>query len=135
MNCIFVVSCFFSVSTTCSPFNVASQKYGGSCMGQSSSSSASTDCKYAVDGSSSVGWEPEPNGVVNSYLQIGFHTLFTVNMLRIQQNVTTGRQIQEILLKFSDCSHEKVGDDIIFYLHFCFICFNQLNPFPHVTKL
>ena len=99
-----IVSFIFVASTTCSPFKVASQKYGGSCM-----NSSNGDCRYATDGNSTTGWESSSSSVINSYLKIGFHTSFTVNKLRIQQSVTTGQQIQEILLEFSDCSHEKVS--------------------------
>ena len=104
-----IVSFIFVASTACSPFNVASQKYGGSCM-----NSSNGDCRYATDGNSTTGWESSSSGVINSYLKIGFHTSFTVNKLRIQQSVTTGQQIQEILLEFSDCSHEKVSKSSLF---------------------
>ena len=75
--------------------------------------SSSGDCRNATDGNSTTGWESSSSGV-NSYLKIGFHTSFTVNKLRIQQSVTTGQQIQEILLEFSDCSHEKVSKSSLF---------------------
>ena len=74
--------------------------------------SSSGDCGNATDGNSTTAWES--SGVINSYLKIGFHTSFTVNKLRIQQSVTTGQQIQEILLEFSDCSHEKVSKSSLF---------------------
>lgn len=96
------------MSTTCSLFNVASQKYGGSCTSQSSSLSSATNCQYAVDGNFSSGWESSSSGAVNSYIQIGFHTIFTLNKLRIQQNAAKGQLIQELFIQFSDCSNEKV---------------------------
>ena len=77
-------------------------------MNQSSSGGAAHDCKNAIDGSSTAGWQSSSNGFLHSFIQIGFHTMFTISKLRIQQNVTTGRQIQEILLEFSDCSHKEV---------------------------
>ena len=76
--------------------------------------SSNGDCRHATDGNSTTGWESSSRGVINFYLKIGFHTSFTVNKLRIQQSVTTGQQIQEILLEFSDCSHEKVSKSSLF---------------------
>ena len=81
-------------------------------MSQSSSSNSATDCKHAVDGNSSAGWESGSNGAIGGHIQIGFHTIFTVNKLRIQQSVVSGRQIQELLMEFSDCSHEKVRNKV-----------------------
>ena len=101
----------FPVSTTCSPVNVASQKYGGSCLNQSSRNDTSTDCKYVVDGNSTSGWKSIWNRFNKSHIQIGFHTVFTISKLRIQQDVATGRQIQDILLEFSDCSNVKVRNN------------------------
>lgn len=98
----------FQDSTTCNPFNVASQKYGGSCLNQSSNSGNSNGCENVLDGNTIVGWESASNEAVNSFIQIGFHTTFVVDKLRIMQKTSSGQQIQEMLLEFSDCSMETV---------------------------
>ena len=99
-------------STCCTPFNVASQKYGGSCLNQSSSWGALEICQHVIDGNISVGWNSsfknESIDSVNSSITIGFHSIFVINKLRIRQNATTNQQIQEILLEFSDSTMEKV---------------------------
>lgn len=100
---------FFTDSITCTPFNVASQMYGSSCLNQSSRSGAPNDCKYVLDGTTTVGWESATNEGVNAFVTIGFHTTFIINKLRIMQKTASGQQIQEILLDFSDCSMEKVS--------------------------
>ncbi|XP_068673513.1 polycystin-1-like [Montipora foliosa] len=96
-----------SLSTTCSPFNVAAKKYGGNCLNESSSSGVSTTCKNTIDENVSSGWESAPSGTVGSFIKIDLHTIFTINKLRIMQNVS-GRQIKAILMEFSDCSYEKI---------------------------
>lgn len=95
-------------STTCTPFNVASQKYGGSCLNQSSSNGASNGCEKVLDESTAIGWKSSTNESVNSFFEIGFHSTFIINKLRIMQNTTSGRRIQNILLEFSDHSVENV---------------------------
>ena len=96
------------MSTTCSPFNVASQKYGGTCLEESSRNGLSNACINTINGNASSGWESASNGAVDSFIKIGFHTVFTINKLRIRPILTSGRQIKEILMEFSDCSYEKV---------------------------
>ena len=96
------------MSTTCSPFNVASQKYGGTCLEESSRNGLSNACINTINGNASSGWESASNGAVDSFIKIGFHTVFTINKLRIRPNLVSGRQIKEILMEFSDCSYEKV---------------------------
>ncbi|XP_022780269.1 uncharacterized protein LOC111321599 [Stylophora pistillata] len=95
-------------STACTPFNVASQKYGGSCLNQSSSNGASNGCEKVLDESTAFGWESSTNESVNSFLEIGFHSTFTINKLRIMQKTTPGRRIHKILLEFSDHSLEDI---------------------------
>ena len=99
-------------STSCTPFNVASQKYGGSCLNQSPSWGALEICQHVIDRNISVGWNSsfknESIDSVNSSITIGFHSIFVINKLRIRQNATTNQQIQEILLEFSDSTMEKV---------------------------
>lgn len=95
-------------STTCTPFNVASQKYGGSCLNQSSSNGASNGCEKVLDESTDIGWKSSTNESVNSFFEIGFHSTFIINKLRIMQMTTSGRRIQNILLEFSDHSVENV---------------------------
>lgn len=114
IHSIFYLS-FFTDSTTCTPFNVASQTYGGSCLNQSSSSGAPNDCQYVLDGKTAVGWESATNEGVNAFITIGFHTTFTINKLRVMQKTASGQQIQEILLDFSDCSKEKVSHKAAVY--------------------
>ena len=96
------------MSTTCSPFNVASQKYGGNCLEESSSNGLSNACINTINGNVSAGWESASNGTIDSFIKIGFHTVFTINKLRIQPSLVSGRQIKDILMEFSDCSYEKV---------------------------
>ena len=96
------------MSTTCSPFNVASQKYGGTCLEESSRNGLSNVCINTINGNASTGWESASNRAVDSFIKIGFHTVFTINKLRIRPNLVSGRQIKEILMEFSDCSYEKV---------------------------
>ena len=102
------LSLSLSDSTTCTPFNVASQKYGGSCLNQSSSNGASNGCEKVLDESTTIGWKSSRNESVNSFFEIGFHSTFIINKLRIMQNTTSGRRIQNILLEFSDHSVENV---------------------------
>ena len=96
------------MSTTCSPFNVASQKYGGNCLEESSSNGLSNACINTINGNVSAGWESASNGTIDSFIKIGFHTVFTINKLRIRPSLVSGRQIKDILMEFSDCSYEKV---------------------------
>ena len=106
--CKSFLSLSLSDSTTCTPFNVASQKYGGSCLDQSSSNGASNGCEKVLDASTAIGWKSSTNESVNSFFEIGFHSTFIINKLRIMQNTTSGRRIQNILLEFSDHSAENV---------------------------
>ncbi|KAL9957163.1 hypothetical protein ACROYT_G038767 [Oculina patagonica] len=110
VSTIIPISCSYvpEDSTTCTPFNIASQKYGGSCLNQSTSSGAQNGCEYVLDGTTTVGWQSASNEDVNSFITIGFHTTFIINKLRIMQKTNSGQQIQEILLEFSDCSIETI---------------------------
>ena len=87
---------------------MASQKYGGTCLEESSRNGLSNACINTINGNASSGWESASNGAVDSFIKIGFHTVFTINKLRIRPNLVLGRQIKEILMEFSDCSYEKV---------------------------
>ena len=77
-------------------------------MEESSRNGLSNACINTINGNASSGWESASNGAVDSFIKIGFHTVFTINKLRIRPNLVLGRQIKEILMEFSDCSYEKV---------------------------
>ena len=87
---------------------MASKNYGGGCLNQSSSSGNSKGCENVLDGDTTVGWESGSNESINSFIQIGFHTTFIINKLRIMPKTSSGQQIQEMWLEFSDCSLETV---------------------------
>ena len=77
-------------------------------MNQSSSNGASNGCEEVLDESTDIGWKSSTNESVNSFFEIGFHSTFIINKLRIMQMTTSGRRIQNILMEFSDHSVESV---------------------------